>query len=859
MPLNNLQALNLGAVGEDHAKAPGMRLVDLERMLDDTRLEPDWRTEADICAEFYDGNQRTQSEIAELEARGMAPLSVNLIKPSVDLVLGMEARNRRDWRVRADDDKHKPVADAMNERLHEAERMTKADRGISDAFKASAVAGLGWVEVSRQSNPFKYPYRCGFVHRREIWWDWRGGLSPDMEQNRWLVRRRWMDYDHVQQIWPQHQELIEHALNGWSDWDYGSMVTSPLLAREWAYTRDTTLDELEWRDSERRRVTVYECWYRTMHRGLVMRSREPVPMPMTLEFDAKNPAHRMAVEMGMVDLVQGVYDKMRLSWWIGPHRVADVPSPLPFDGFPYVPFHGFLEDRTGMPYGVVRAMLDPQREFNARRSKLMWILSAKRVIGDEDAVYNNDWAAVREEAGRPDAMIKLNPSRQNRDGSAFRIETDHGLARDQFEVMVDAAQRIQDAPGIYQAMLGKDDTGSQSGRAINSLVEQGTTTLAEFVDNYDYARAAVGERLLAMIRHDLARQNNVRVTTGPRHNRRTVILNSTQDDPEGITRSNDILRASLGIVIDETPSSPTHRAQQAAEMAEIIKGMAPEMQAAVLDLWLDMTDSEQAEEMADRIRKLTGQMPDKPIEEMDEQELAEYQARQEQMAAQQKAEQKMQQLAQAEIMSKVEAARASAAKAQADIERAKADAARAEQQLRLEHRKMQLQAADQRQRAEAEARRDQWEREKLAAEQRLERAMLERTEATKQWVAELQDQAERRRLEFEERSAQRDARLERVRLQREAERDDKQREHDDRQAQREADREEREAKRAERDQAKAEKDESKTAESAPALPPITVNVDAGRGPVTKKIKVQRGKDGIEALDVDERPAGEKPE
>lgn len=34
-------------------------------------------------------------------------------------------------------------------------------------------------------------------------------------------------------------------------------------------------------------------------------------------------------------------------------------------------------------------MLDPQDEYNARRAKLMWLLSAKRVFADSDALDEN--------------------------------------------------------------------------------------------------------------------------------------------------------------------------------------------------------------------------------------------------------------------------------------------------------------------------------------------------------------------------------------------------------------------------------------------------------------------------------------
>jgi hypothetical protein len=56
--------------------------------------------------------------------------------------------------------------------------------------------GLGWVEVARESDPFKFPYRCTAVHRNEIFWDMLD-REPGLPKARYLVRRRWTDADQV--------------------------------------------------------------------------------------------------------------------------------------------------------------------------------------------------------------------------------------------------------------------------------------------------------------------------------------------------------------------------------------------------------------------------------------------------------------------------------------------------------------------------------------------------------------------------------------------------------------------------------------------------------------------------------------
>ena len=78
----------------------GLSVARLEDFLDEIKNQPQWRRQADKEADYYDGNQLDASQIEEYEGRGYAPLITNLVKPTIDVVLGMEAKSRADWMVR---------------------------------------------------------------------------------------------------------------------------------------------------------------------------------------------------------------------------------------------------------------------------------------------------------------------------------------------------------------------------------------------------------------------------------------------------------------------------------------------------------------------------------------------------------------------------------------------------------------------------------------------------------------------------------------------------------------------------------------------------------------------------------------
>lgn len=805
----------------DHVAHPGLSIEKLERFLLDVRNQPAWRREADIEAEFYDGNQLDASTVADMEERGIPALITNLIRPAIDVVLGMEAKTRTDWRVLGEGDQDTELAEAMSVKLKEAERLSDVDRAVSDAFAGQVKVGIGWVEVAKESDPFKPKYRVDFVHRRELWWDWRA-RKADLSDGRYMIRRRWLDEDQLIVMFPKFQRLIKNVMSGWSGWE-GSLLEhttgissdDTLLLREWEIERDWSIEESEWRDTERRRLAAYEVWYRVWVRSKVM----TLPSGRVVEYDKKNFRHVRAVATGMVQLKVATFSKVRLSWWIGPHRVADIKTPYSHNLFPYVPFFGYREDRTGIPFGLIRSMKSPQQEFNARRAKLMWILSAKRTIIDADALDDGDHESVMMEIGRPDAYIKLNPHRQNKD--AIRIDTDFGLANQQFEVMLDAKQNIQDAGGIYQSMMGKNETGASSGVAINSLIEQGTTTLTEVYDNYRSGRRQVGDMLLALIQDDIGDvEETIRVGRDSDRPRDITINQLVQSDIGMEYRTNDVTRLRAKVVLDDVPSTPTYRAQQSYLLTELTKSLPPELQTAIVDMIIESTDLPKRKEIADRIRKVTGATRKQDIEEMTEEERQEFEARKQQEAVQAEIQKR-------DILSQIAEREASAQEKMANIE---LNTSKISQQADAAERMVVIKAQMD---EEADARQAEIEQdvERLKGDIELAKVDIKAdTDLKKEKIKAVVDM-QLERMKNHEAAHDRDHELKLKSL-------DSSEAGKDREAEKHRMTEEHKKADAETEKHdKAEKAASKEVKAEPVVPVINISVDATQGPVKKTINV----------------------
>ncbi|PPC98360.1 MAG: hypothetical protein CTY35_05410 [Methylotenera sp.] len=583
----------------------GLSSTQFVNFFNEISMQPPWRSRADREMDYYDGNQLNSEVLKRQQEIGMPPAIEPLIGPTIDSVLGMEAKTRTDWRVIADSETtDDELAEGLSFKLTTAERQSGADRAVSEAYASMIKVGIGWVEVSRNTDPFKFTYRCDAIHRNEIWWDFLS-KKPDLSDARYLIRRRWTDSKIAALMFPTKKTLIEHAVSGWSGFDVGSVDmdggSSTGLGMSWDFERGWSIEEQEWRDTANNRVCLFEVWYRDWERVMVMKT----PDGRVVEYDETNEKHLIAVASGYVKMESAIISRMRLAWYMGGHKLWDGDTPYKHNNFPYIPFWGKREDRTGVPYALIRGMMYLQDEVNARISKMQWGLSSVRTTRTKGAVAGTD-EQFRQEVARPDADIILNQQEMSKQGAVFKVERDFQLDAQQAQRLADARESIKRTGGIYNAFLG-DDSQAKSGVAISGLVEQSTQTLADINDNYKFSRAAVGDTLLSLIIEDMLEEGEqeIKIPGNVIKDDKTIVVNQpVVDESTGVRYlNNDIERAKLKVVLNDVPSTPTFRAQQLSALSEAFKSMPTEYQKIALPHLLTLMDIPDKKEILEAIKK----------------------------------------------------------------------------------------------------------------------------------------------------------------------------------------------------------------------------------------------------------------
>lgn len=578
-------------------------LSELQDILYEVEQQPAWRAIANSEMDYADGNQLSGELMRRQAELGLPPAIENLIGPQLRAIQGYEATVRTDWRVTPNGEVGgQDVADALNYKLNQAERNSKADKACSDAFATQIGCGIGWVEVAHESDPFKYPYRCRKVHRNEIHWDMTS-TEADLSDAKWLRRLRWFTPERVALAFPDHKELILGLRKNGPTWYLSNMddgVNGTGLGNSHGHNRPYSFQEERWYNPTNKEICVFELWYRRWESVPVIKT----PDGRIVEYDEDNEKHFTAVAAGLTTPYISTVCRVRRSYWLGPHLLHDAPSPYSHTYYPYVPFWGFKEDSTGIPYGYIRDMKYPQDSLNSGNSKLRWGMSVTRIERTAGATDMTD-AQLRQQAARPDADIVLNQVAMGKAGARFEIIRDYQLTDQHYQMLRDNRDTIERTSGITPGFKGGKGT-AQSGYQEQIQVEQSNQSLADMMDNFREARKQVGELLLAMIIHDLGTQEQAIIVAGDTVTEdREIIINKVEQDP--VTGqsylSNDVQRTRLMVALEDVPSTNTYRAQQLAAFSEAVKALPPEFQVAAMPYMVALMDMPHKDKFIEDVRK----------------------------------------------------------------------------------------------------------------------------------------------------------------------------------------------------------------------------------------------------------------
>ncbi len=450
-----------------------------------------WLDRAMEARKFYDGIQWTDEEANALKERGQTPVVINKIRNRIKGLTGTEIVNRTriGYGARSFRPEDSDTADALSQIALYIQDKGNIAFHRSRVFEDALVEGIG----GHITEAYEQEVATRRIDPRDIFWD-VSDTTPDMSDSFYRGFKKWFNAEELVSIYPNQKKSLM-AMVGMSD--ESRYPTQLPYAQNYTQGVDyiDESNQINYADKTRGRILVVELEYRVKEDAYEYVDGQGRLIRTFDEKEAKKNriTKEQARQKGFYGLTyrELLADRYYTCQFAGDielyHGASDLAYKNDFD------LQILCIDRTAhdnVPTGLVYWAIDPQKELNKRRSKLLHHLNTNRVVMDSDAVENVE--LVRREASRPDAVIT------KKKGTELRVESTTDLAKGQFDVMQLSDKEIQDTLGIYDEMLGQQ-TNAASGIAIEKRQQSALRQQAPQFDQFKLFTKKYGELLLGYI------------------------------------------------------------------------------------------------------------------------------------------------------------------------------------------------------------------------------------------------------------------------------------------------------------------------------------------------------------------------
>lgn len=550
------------------------------RMLDRyeraARAHDKWARTAKDCVEHFEGKQWRQEDLQKLMSEGRPPLTLNKIRPLVNLVVGYHLQNRTDIRYMEgwDATGTAQVADALNKIGKQIAERSQAAFIDAEVFLDGLLGGRGYYDTRLDfaENDFgevKITASDPFATYLDP-----DGDQYDLNQSGFIFTSRWISLEEARAWYgPEAADLITPWFrgSGWSGmpsylFDGAEEVTpwrkfggeedrvewEGVMSRFW-----------DWIDEHRKVVRLVDMQHyvtspRLFFVDLETGDREPIPE--TWGQDKINAVIQYAQSINNPVVVQRRLHR-RVRWT---HLLADTivyDDWSPYDSFTQTGFFPYF--RRGQTQGLVEHLLDAQREINVRRSSRLNIVMRHASAGWIFEKHSLD-AVEREKLEKfgssPGIHIKYDSRGGQLKAPEQIVPPASPVAMEKLEQ--DAETDLKEISGINDSALGQIDR-VQSGRAIEARQKQSIVGLEGFIANYKRSKELTGYKMLNLVQKHYTEQRIMRIR-GEDGKPQTFIIN--QYDPTTQIIANDITLGKYAVIIDESPLSASFLEAQFAEL-----------------------------------------------------------------------------------------------------------------------------------------------------------------------------------------------------------------------------------------------------------------------------------------------------
>ena len=418
-----------------------------------------WRNVAKQNYEFVKGKQWTDGDLNAMNKAGRPAITVNRIKPMINLLCGYSAQNETepDFLPRSEeDDRVSRVAKGITKYVFDKTNYQKVKK---QAFKDSLICGIGCYWLTYEFNWAKMDgiITIKNVSPFDVFIDPESN-EEDLSDASFCGRYSWETPEKLKQIYQDKEQAINALTHQLDETELETVNAEPL-----------------WYSSDLEKIRVVQYWYKEYGTKEIYYIDGQV-------IDSVSPEFEMLKASGIQPTV--IPDvRIRFATFCGDLLLEEGESPYEHGKFPlviqYCSKNGWLRDNDGLePAGIVGDLKDVQRELNKNRSQRMHIvnqqsLGVKFWHGNADEEMKR---IIRTKSTVPGANIFLSQGLTFEDG----LPANQSIGN--LELENKASSDFYNISGITPESLS-GSVGAMSGKAIDLRQSVTTVQTAEIFDN----------------------------------------------------------------------------------------------------------------------------------------------------------------------------------------------------------------------------------------------------------------------------------------------------------------------------------------------------------------------------------------
>lgn len=496
-----------------------------------------WMEEAAESYDFVAGHQISEDDMAILNEQARPAVVFNQLGPFFDTVAGAQINNRQETKYSPahNDQAAGQKAEIAGLVADWARDRCDAEDEESEMFRDCLTCGFGWTEtymdymddpqgkiVIQRVDPFEMRYDPAAKQR-------------NLSDAKSFARVKYMPVDEVYALWPDARDKVAASYK-----EDGDGATEPVEPVRDSYAADG--DDVGADGRRKDGIAVYCFEWREVERGIIARNPSGQIETLTQEQWGK-----LQARLGKKNSPRStkVPQKKWYRAYIAQGILLEGPIPAPC---PYMSsfrcITGKWDRRGNTPYGIVRALKDPQRWANKWLSQTMHILNVGAkggVMYEEGAI--RDIRYWEQNYAKPGSNLPVAQGALSRGAIVPREPA--VLPQGSFELMQFAISSLSNVSGLNNEIRGKVDV-EQSGVVEWHRKQAAAALLAPIFDSLRRYYKEQGRLLLHFIATYIPPQRAIRVV-GP--DQQPAIVNSALiGDPAG-----------YDIEVDEAPTSPNQK------------------------------------------------------------------------------------------------------------------------------------------------------------------------------------------------------------------------------------------------------------------------------------------------------------